>query len=479
MPSDSAPAPGQPLAIGVSVPFGDALAIAARTPAPPAPGPRPADGIATPTMTPPAETGPGAAPPAAESPAVGPLLHVVAGPPLLHHAANADAAPVWLAAPAGHTAPLPADVVAAGVTGGGTVVRVGGLLLSLRPGSHVMLSTPAGASPPIDAAPLHVEVLFGAVTIAGEGSVLVTAGDLSGIATVGTGGPLGVEVQLAIPPGADPATSPASHTVHLVTASAAVGWRQTDAEGDPPTLPLAGLSAEGPLPPRSRVTWTDRDPAAATVEAAGGVPSWVTGGWPADRLERAVASELTARLAADRPVAETLEMLAGSPREEVRVAAAATLATLGDYRPLVRLLCGENPPDALREGRWQEFEAATVPLALARGPNSAAALGGSFATEGPAGRGADLLRLARGFTDDDLAAGADAWLVLALDDPRLVIRRYAIKNLHEISGVDRADRLRYRADRDAGLRKDGVTWWRSRQEQGLVGRRPGAAPPRP
>jgi hypothetical protein len=244
-------------------------------------------------------------------------------------------------------------------------------------------------------------------------------------------------------------------------------------------LPLAGLSAEGPLPPRSRVTWTDRDPAAATVEAAGGVPAWVTVGWPADRLDRAVAAELTARLEADRPAAATLEMLAGSPREEVRAAAAATLATLGDYRSLVRLLCAENPPDALREGRWQELEAATVPLALARGPNSAATLGGSFAAEGPAGRGADLLRLARGFTDDELAAGADAWLVLALDDPRLVIRRYAIKNLHEITGVERADRLRYRADRDAGLRKDGVTWWRSRQAQGLVGPRAGVSPPRP
>jgi len=490
MPPAAAPAAGS-LAIGVSVPSGDALAIGAPRP------PQPSGEIPGPATTQPDQ----AAPPGAEDPpAAGPPLNVVAGPPLLRHtdgglarhsdgglarhAANSDEPPEWLAAPAGHSIPLPVHVVVAGVSGGGTVVTIDGLRMSLRPGSHVVfartdVAEPGVAKPGNNAALVQLELLFGAVTIAGSGSVLVAAGDLTGIATVGPGGPLGVEVQLAVPPGTDPATAAVSHTAWLFTATAPVAWRQTTAQGGPLEPTLAGLPADGPLPPRSRVTWTDRDPAAVMVETQGSVPAWVTGGWPAERLDRAVADELTARLAADQPAAAALEVLARSPREEVRVAAAATLATLGEFSPLVRLLCAEGPPEALREGRWQELEAATVPVALARGPNSAAALGNAFAAEGPPGRGADLLRLARGFTDDELAAGADAWLVLALDDPRLVVRRYAIKNLHEITGIERADRLRYRADRDAGLRKDGVSWWRSRLEQGLVSRRGAAAPPRP
>jgi len=483
---DRAATVGQPLAIEVTVPFGGALAIGAPRPRPPAGAGAPPAG---PPMAAPDDTPPAPAPPTEDPPGADSRVKVVAGPPLLHLdlAANADDLSGWLAAPSGRAVSLPARVVAAGFAGasssaaalsagggaGGTVVAFDGLELTLRPGSHVTLARGDAA------APLHVGVLFGAIAIAGQGSVLVEAGDVAGIATLGPGGPLGVELQLVLPPGADPATSPATRIANLVTATAPVAWRQTARDGGPPDPPLAGLPVEGALPPRSRVEWTDRDPAAVAVDMAGSIPPWVTGGWPADRLDRAVAAELSARLLPDAPAAAPLEMLAQSPREEVRVAAAATLATLGDYRPLARLLCAEEPPDALREGRWQELEAATVPLSLARGPNAAAALGDSLAAEGPPGRGEDLLRLARGFGDEELAAGADAWLVVALDDPRLVIRRYAIKNLHEITGVDRADRLRYRADRNAGLRKDGVSWWRSRQERGLVSRQPGADPPRP
>lgn len=491
-PTPPAPAssPPQTVAIDVRVPFGDALAIAARSPAAAVPAEPVTPGTAAGardlpnTAADPAARPLDADPWAEDPPTAIAQARLVAGPPVLYLPAGLDDGGAnWLAAVAGRPVPLPADIVA---TGPGTVIALDdGVELRLRPGSRAAVGVPSppggpAMSPdPAAAVPRHVDLRFGGLTIAGRGAVAVSAGDLVGVATLGPGAPLGLELELTLPPGADPQAGPAARQVRLVTADAPVGWRQTDSTGGPVAQPLAGLPPEAALPRRSRVLWSDRDPAAVVVEAVDSVPPWVGGGWPADRLDRAAADEFTARLADDPPAAATLARLADSPREEVRAAAAAALATLGDYRPLVRQLCAETPRDALREGRWRQLESATVPLALARGPAAAAALAASFAADGPPGRAADLVRLARGFSDEELAAGAAAWLVLALDDPQLVVRRYAIRNLHEISDLDRADRLRYRADRDAGLRREGVNWWRSRQEQGLVGRRTTAAPPRP
>jgi len=493
--AEPAAAPRESLAVDVRVPFGDALAIVGpRSPAAIVPvTPPPADGAVAPAVAAspadaariPLEVDPWAEnPPAASAQA-----RLVAGPPVLYLPPGLDDATArWRAAVAGRPFPLPADVVAIGP---GTVIALGeGLELRLRPGSRVGLTAPtAPGAPAAASAPtaVRIELRFGGMTIAGQGDVAVTAGDLAGIATLGPGAPLGVELDLSLPRGADPAVATAVRDVRLFSALAPVGWRQPAAAEGPPEPPLTGLPADAALPPRSRLSWSDHDPAAVAVEAATAVPPWVTGGWPADRLDRAVADEFTAKFAAgfparhaeDLPAAAMLQELAGSPREEVRAAAAAAAATLGDYRPLVRLLSGETPRDMLREGRWQQLETATVPLALARGPAAAAAVAASFVSDGPAGRAADLVRLARGFTAEELDAGAAAWLVLALDDPRLVIRRYAIKNLLEIAPVERADRLRYRADRDAGLRKEGVAWWRARLEQGLVGRQTTITPPRP
>ena len=126
-----------------------------------------------------------------------------------------------------------------------------------------------------------------------------------------------------------------------------------------------------------------------------------------------------------------------------------------------------------------------VPLAIARGDNAAAKLGAAFRGRGPAGKGDALVSLARGFSDDELAAGGDAALVDALDDGSLAVRRYAIRRLIEIVQPDERHRAAYRADRSATLRRDGIAWWRSQLDQGRVRRggstpepaRPAAPPP--
>ena len=126
----------------------------------------------------------------------------------------------------------------------------------------------------------------------------------------------------------------------------------------------------------------------------------------------------------------------------------------------------------LNETQWTTLEEMTVPLALARGENAAARLGDALQTCGPAGKGDMLLRLARGFTDAELAAGEDALLVGALDDGSLAVRRYAIRRLIEIVQPDARHRMGYRADRAPGIRKDGIAWWNSQLQQGRIRREP-------
>ena len=154
--------------------------------------------------------------------------------------------------------------------------------------------------------------------------------------------------------------------------------------------------------------------------------------------------------------------------------AAATLALLGDYRELVVLLTAE-PPLALTETQWSTLEHLAVPLALARGDNSAAALAEAFRVAGPEGKGEALLACARGFSDDDLAAGGAALLVESLGDGSLAMRRYAIRRLLEIMPPDARHRSLYRADRPDALRADGIAWWKTQLEQGRIRR--GGVPP--
>jgi hypothetical protein len=123
-----------------------------------------------------------------------------------------------------------------------------------------------------------------------------------------------------------------------------------------------------------------------------------------------------------------------------------------------------------------------VPLAIARGENSAAALAAAFREGGPQGKGDTLMACARGFSDDELAAGGDALLVESLGDGSLAVRRYAIRRLVEIVQPDEKHRSTYRADRPDMLRDDGIAWWKTQLEQGRIrrgGEPPAAAPATP
>lgn len=223
------------------------------------------------------------------------------------------------------------------------------------------------------------------------------------------------------------------------------------------------------LEARSAIVWESGRPDRAVTERRTSL-GWAGGPEPIDPITRRAAESLATALQQARPLFDSLHDMAVGHRAENRALAAATLALLGEYDELVILLSADQPGQRLEASQWLALEATTVPLALARGANAAAKLQAAWGEHGPPGKGETLSALARGFSDAQLAAGADRVLVEALDDPDLVVRRYAAKNLFEIFQPAASDRIRYRPDGLEEMRRQGVAWWRSQLEKQAIRR---------
>jgi hypothetical protein len=229
----------------------------------------------------------------------------------------------------------------------------------------------------------------------------------------------------------------------------------------------------------SAVAWGD---GRAGVLTGVSQPAWLeaegfTDGIYPERFSKSASGALAAKLAEDRPLLLSLKELAEDrSRVENRMIAAATLALVGDSDELVELLAADSSNRKnLTEQMWLTLERLAVPAALARGGEAAAGLHQSFIDRGPEDRGERLWAMARGFSDAELEAGADGILVESLEDPHLIVRRYAFKTLCDIAQPNDVDRLRYRPDGLADLRGKGVAWWKDQLTRGLIRRR--AAPP--
>ena len=440
------------------VPLGDALAIAAPVdvvPARPAePRPAAADGPAAETTE--------------ESlvAAVLPAVGFVGSRGLLLHksAVEGEPQPSWVAFPSGAALGDREDLLVP--AGFHPDVNVRGVTLRLLPGTRATLSLDADGTP-------RIELVFGrAVARASRADARlgVTAGGLVGTITAGLVDPVAIEVELQRPAGVDPEERPARVRAGIMAAAGGLGWRQAESAGAPGGGILAGIAREGMLEARAALRWDSLDPGVATLDRRQAMPSWIESAPHLDKLERGACEALEAKVAATEPLTTALRELAADKRAENRMIAVETLALLGEYDELVELLSADGPGRKLEGRQWLSVEAATVPLALARGTTATGRLQKAFADRGPHGKAESLYAMARGFTDADLANGADAALVEALADADLVVRRYAIKCLCDIVQPSAADRLRYRPDGLPDLRRDGVNWWRGQLEKGLIRR---------
>ena len=338
-------------------------------------------------------------------------------------------------------------------------LNLGGVLLRVLPRSLITLETAADGTPRVGV----VEGRVVARAARGEARLGIVAGGIAGTVTAGLDGAVTAERATDWSPGLGEAPVPV--VAELIAVGQLVRWIP-DADGTAVDLPARGglrwesaaLQQPAPLPP-------------------GRVLPWGIGGERIDPLARNAAETLTTRLASLPPesdpaagLEEVTRALAIDRRVENRVFAATLLALQGSYEVAVEVLCAEGAGKRLEGRQWQALEAATIPLALARGAESAARLRKAWEDRGPPGRADLLMAMARGPEDPDLAAGAGATLVEALASTELVVRRYALKNLVDIVEPSVFDRARFRPDAPEEARRDGVAWWRTLQEKGLVRR---------
>jgi hypothetical protein len=441
------------------VPFGDALAIAATPPptVPAAPAPTPAltEQPSSPFDTPDAAAKPGA-------PAVVPTdaAGFVGTDGVLFHRATAAGQASWELLPANSALSPREDLIAP--AGFHPDINIRGLRIRLMPGTRATVSLDADGTP-------RLAVAFGRAVVRAssvDARLGVTADGLAGTIVAGLTEPVGISVELECFAGADPSTVPARVRAGIVAASGGIVWRQAGGGA----AALAGIAPEGMLEARTAIIWENAKPGAAAIERLPSLPEWVAGAPQRGRLEKAAAEALAAKVAAVAPLDRALRELAADRRVENRIIAVTTLALLGEYDDLVELLSADTSGRKLEGKQWLMLESDTVPLALARGSRSAERLREAFEDRSPHGKAQMLYEMARGFTNDELAGGADQSLVGALDDDELVVRRYAIKCLCDIVQPSATDRLRYRADGLPDLRREGVNWWRSQLEKGLIRR---------
>lgn len=448
------PAEEPPIAAGDA----PAIVVAPPTPAPPAATAAPADAADAADAT------------ATASPAVAPMSDaddaplVGEGGPLLHRVEDRGGGR-WLAVAPGDALTDSGDLLVPPWSY--PTLSIDGIVIRLHPNTRAVLGRDASGAPRLD-------VVFGRAVVSGaaaDAAVGVIAGGLCGELSGVLRQPAGIEVVLERAAGEAPRRRAMVHA-----GLAEKVWRQTTATGAAAEQPLAGIPGESVLAARTTLTWDDRDAGRAVVGPPAAEPAWMRETTAADRTRRAAARSLADTLAAAAAdgVEQPLRRLVAGRRAEDRMIAAATLALLGEYGETVSLLCDDTPRGRLLEDQWTDLESLVVPLAIARGDNALAALAEAFRTHGPAGKGELLLSLARGFSDDDLAAAGDAVLVESLDDGSLAVRRYAIRRLLEIAQPDDRHRKDYRADRSDLLRREGIAWWRARLDEGRIRR--GASP---
>ena len=350
-------------------------------------------------------------------------------------------------------------------------LHVRGVTIRLLPETRAVLSLDADGTP-------RIEVVFGrAVARASRADARlgITAAGLVGTVDAGLLNPVAIQVELDRFTGADPASTPPQVRSRIIAASRGLSWRQTTAEGQPAERLLEGIDAQGMLDAGMSLEWANNAADRVTVARNRGLPAWIESGVRPDRLEKAAGETLAAKVASTTPLARALRELAADKRVENRMLAAATLTLIGEFDDVVEQLAAESPGRKLEPRQWSYLQDATVPLALARGGNAASRLYASFVSRGPHGKADALWAMARGFTDEDLAAGADRAIVEALDDPSLMVRRYAIKSLVDITQPSAVDRARYRPDGLPDMRREGVLWWRGQLEKGLIRRSATAA----
>ena len=283
------------------------------------------------------------------------------------------------------------------------------------------------------------------LTVAKPGAKIhLKAGDYQGTIEFGKDeAALAVEVQRALPEGADPEEEAAPATVDLYLASGEATW--VDAKGRSDTL-------------RGRAHRSLTSPKAAG-KASDEMPVWIEEG-ELNPMERRASTEVESFLRADKPVAPAVTELATHRKIENSQLAAQCLALIDEFEPIVPLL---NDPK-YRVAWTPQIE--SLRAAIARGPKTAALVREAITTVRGKKLGDQLYRMLWGFNAQQLQDGAAEQLISWLDAPddQLDFRVLSFWNLHHITGLG----LYYRPEDPEKTRRTPIQKWKQKLESGLI-----------
>jgi hypothetical protein len=259
--------------------------------------------------------------------------------------------------------------------------------------------------------------------LAKAGSQLrVTFGDHTGTLTfVGADATAAFDVRHIHAPGMNPETEPPSVTAELFVTTGAVVWQET--VGGKALAPTALKAAQ-----RVSFEAATTSPPVAIRET----PVWVAGGEPIDSLDRLASPKIAQALGSDGPARVGLLELTTVPRpqKEVKRLALRCLGYVGQFRDMVAAL-----DDPANRYEWDDYYIKPLRLAIARDPETAAAVRGALEKQYPQ-QAAELYRMLWGYTNDQLEGDReDANLVGALKSEVLAVRVLAYWNLRDITGV--------------------------------------------
>ena len=342
------------------------------------------------------------------------------------------------------------------------VFEIGGVTVRMRPLTHAIFKFD-------DAGQRRIQLLAGSLIVrsTNEAATLgLTAGNLSGVVQSGLTGQVAVEVTRV------PNTLLAARqgrqdlVARIFPLEQPTEWLQTQAGGLAAARPLRGLDETTSLAASEQLFWTADNPLLASREVLETLPAWANPQFTFGAYEKAPCEALAAAVKADGSLHKALLELADHPRIENRMIATETLAMLGYYDPLISLL-SELPPDGLGKRRWEEFEARSIPLALAE-ESLARLLEKVLRERLPNDRGDIAMKLARRALPAESLAGLTNQLIDLLEDEQPLLRRYAIQWLEEIYELSDSDRLQYRVDWPFTELKEGADWWRKQLERGRL-----------
>jgi len=250
-----------------------------------------------------------------------------------------------------------------------------------------------------------------------------------------------VEVRHFLPPGSSAEMDARVLVIELFATSGSARWEE---EGQDPI----------DIPAHHVLTYV----AGSERELSGPFqsPDWIDISSVSD-IDRLTSLELQKSLDPSRPVHVTLAELMGDRRVDVRALAARSLASLGEFEPLIKEL--NNPQ---QKSFWAP-EVDVLRQSLSRGPEVADQIRQSLERLRPQDATA-LYRLLWGYSPEQLAGDGAKELVGLLESPAMDVRVLASDTLRQITGAQ----LLYRPEKAPAENRPSINRWQERLADGSI-----------